>query len=140
MAVIDNKTGHDIIFEAYTADKDLMTQSAPVIPSGLARYVNTEHVGSAEYFFLLAFYTEEGFSAPPGIGIIQGVHGGGGGVTIFGFGASARATVTTAYAQPVAACKVGLHEQWTLSQPGGPEGELIYSLGGDATPADLCGW
>lgn len=140
MAVIQNLTGHTIRFEAFNANKKLMDQNAPAIPSGFARYVNQDHIGSSEYFFCLAFFQTEEFTPPPGMGIIQGQSGGGGGVTIAGFGGSASATVTTAFSQPVAACKVLRHAGWNLTQPAGPGGDLVFAPGSSATGDQLMGW
>ena len=140
MAVVANQTGHVIRFEAYDANKQRMDQSDPPIQSGQARYVNQDHLGSADYFIMLAFYETEKFDAPPGVGIIQGVSGGGGGISIAGWGVSASATVTEAFSQPVGAAKVLRHAEWTLRQPGGPGTALIFEPGGNAKNSDLHGW
>lgn len=135
MAVIMNQTGKNIRLEAYDANKQLMEQNDPVIPSGLGRYVNQDHVGSADYFYLLAFYDSQDFNAPPGIGIIEGTSGAG--VEIEGTGMSVE--VTTAYSQPSAAAKVGLHEQWTVVM----KGETLEIQSGGSYNGDtsiLRGW
>ena len=140
MAVIVNRTGETIKFEAYDANKVRMNQDDPGIAPGQARYVNQDHEGSADYFFMLAFYATEGFTAAPGMNIIQGTQGGGAGVTIAGFGATASATVTVAYAQPVAAAMVQRHGLWTLNQPGGADGPLQFAQGGTYDQSMLHGW
>lgn len=138
MAVIVNQTGHVMRFEAYDANKQRMDQSDPAIESGQARYVNQDHIGSANYFYILAFYDTEQFNAPPGMDIVQGSSGGGGGVTIAGFGVSANATVTTAYSQPVAAAKVLAHALWTLSPNGTTDVNFVPN--GQYDSSMLHGW
>jgi hypothetical protein len=135
MTVIMNQTGTDLRIEAYDANKQLMMQNDPVIPSGKGRYVNQEHVGSASSFFVLAFYNSEAFNAPPGIGVNQGSLGGG--VEIMGCGGSIE--VTNAYSQPSAAAQVGLHDQWTVVLN---NGQLQFQQGGSYSgdTSVLMGW
>ena len=137
MAVIANKTTHNMRFEAYDANKQRMTQNAPVIPPQYARYVNQGHIGSSDFFYLLAFYDTDEFRAPPGIGIISGTEGAG--VSIAGAGGFS-VTVTVSFAQPVAAVKVSRHAGWTLQEEGGPTGDMVFSPGQDLPNDKLMGW
>ena len=139
MAVIVNRTGHIINFQAYDADKVHMVQFAPAIASGQARYVNQDHLGSADYFYILAFFTTQEFNPPPGIGIASGPLGAGGGITIAGTGGSFSATVTQAFSQPVACAKVQRHDLWTLNQTDAA-GDLQFAAGGNYDNGMLQGW
>ena len=139
MAVIVNRTGHTINFQAYDADKVHMQQSAPSIASGQARYVNQDHEGSADYFYMLAFFTNDEFNPPPGMGVISGTVGGGAGISIAGTGGSFSATVTQAFSQPVAAAMVHRHDLWTLNQIDAA-GNLQFAPGGNYDNSMLHGW
>jgi hypothetical protein len=99
----------------------MLPQDAPEIPHNGTRFVSTKHINKSEFIYLLIFFDTEQFSAPPGIGIKAGTHGGGGslGVTILGFGINvgASATVTEAYSQPACCVQMTLNK---ITAPAGP--------------------
>ncbi|MCB0456840.1 MAG: hypothetical protein R2776_03215 [Flavobacteriaceae bacterium] len=99
---------------AYDANKVMLPQDAPEIPFSRTRFISTKHIGNTDFVYILLFFDTENFSAPPGIDIISGTQGGGGGlgVTILGFGISvgASATVTKAFSQPVSAIQMELNK------------------------------
>ena len=109
-------------FIGYDAGKVLIPEDVPVIPNQHGRFLSTNHIGDTDFIVMLVFYATETFSPPPGIGIHQGVHGGGGGITIAGWGGSASVTVTEAYDQPAAALKMTLFQFPT--SPDSPPGYL----------------
>ena len=122
---VKNLTPHVLRFEAYDANSQRMIQDAPTIINQTARYISTEHMGSADYIYLLCFFDSEHYNPPPGIGIIADGHGssGGGGLSIsiagFGFGASGSGgvTVTDAFSQPSLVARMDLKAYATPGHP-----------------------
>lgn len=118
---IRNSTPFALRFEAYDANSVRIAQNAPVVGSQSVRYISTQHIGSADFIFVLCFYDDEHFNPPPGINIVADNHGeghsGGGGFSVqipngWGFGVSASGgyswSVTGAFAQPSAVARMDL--------------------------------
>ena len=143
MAVFINSTKHVVQMVGYRADGLIFDQDAPEIAPGQARYINKEHFGDNDWYFVIAYMKDA--VVPDRIGVTQAVSGGGAGlgVTISGSGGSisVSGTKTTYYSDGVAAVSTLPHSTWELVERNhGRIDEWGFTHGGKFTKDMLHGW
>ena len=114
---VGNFTGMPLYFVAYDANQLMLDplQFPPLIESpasgpqvtntqGNGWFLPADVIGRTDRIFVLAFFdTPEQFKPPPAIDIRQSTSGGGGSISILGFGGGVSVSVSTFYSVPSAA-------------------------------------
>ena len=114
---VGNFSGMPLYFVAYDANQLMLgpLQFPPLIESpasgpqvtntqGNGWFLPADVIGRTDRVFVLAFFdTPEQFNPPPAIDIRQSTSGGGGSISILGFGGGASVSVSTFYSVPSAA-------------------------------------
>lgn len=128
---VGNFTGMPLYFVAYDANQLMFGpfQVPPLIESpasgpqvtntfGNGWFLPADVIGRTDRIYVLAFFDTPQFSPPPAIDIRQSTTGGGGSISIFGFGGGASVTVSQFYSVPAAAALMVLGK--TPRDPGSP--------------------
>ena len=114
---VGNFSGMPLYFVAYDANQLMLgpLQFPPLIESpasgpqvtntqGNGWFLPADAIGRTDRIFVLAFFdTPEQFNPPPAIDLRQSTSGGGGSVSILGFGGGVSVSVSTFYSVPSAA-------------------------------------
>jgi len=105
---LSNNTKDTIRFVPYRIDGLRASKNdAPKIDGGECFRIDGKDLRKEDLLdTLIVLVFLEDSKIPPSVTITQATVGGGGGITIFGFGGSASVTTTVVFSQPVAAARV----------------------------------
>lgn len=150
MAVFIDSTNYMIQFVGYRADGLQFDQWAPDIYPNNARYINQDHFGDTDYYYVIAF--EQGATVPGRVNPASSSIGGGAGSTsggasitipdVGGFGVSYGGTIV--YSLGLAIVETGPHDLWQVVEDSDPNSEnyrkWAFTPGGNYYSSTLSGW